>query len=94
MPIYEYECDACHYRFDRREGFDAEPVTACPRCHAKARRVIHSVPVIFKGSGFYSTDHGRGHRRSGGADGKKETPQEAVPANQPEKTPSESTDKN
>ena len=28
----------------------------CPRCQGKASRVIHSVPVIFKGSGFYVTD--------------------------------------
>jgi len=28
----------------------------CPQCQGKARRVIHSIPVIFKGSGFYSTD--------------------------------------
>lgn len=62
MPTYEYECDGCHCRFEMRQGFDAEPVSVCPRCQGKAHRVIHSVPVLFKGSGFYSTDHGRGHR--------------------------------
>ncbi|MBU2608674.1 MAG: FmdB family transcriptional regulator, partial [Chloroflexi bacterium] len=38
-----------------------EPVNICPKCQGKARRVIHSVPIIFKGSGFYVTDH----RKSG-----------------------------
>jgi len=56
MPIYEYECDACHHRFEKKQSFDAKPVTKCPRCGGKPRRVIRSAPVIFKGSGFYITD--------------------------------------
>lgn len=60
MPIYEYECTSCRSRFERRQRFDEEPVASCPECSGKARRVIHSVPVLFKGSGFYSTDYGRG----------------------------------
>jgi putative FmdB family regulatory protein len=57
MPIYEYECCLCHSRFEQRQHFDESAVTICPRCQGKARRVLHSVPVIFKGSGFYTTDH-------------------------------------
>jgi len=57
MPIYEYECGLCHFHFERKQGFDAEPVAVCPECQGKARRVIHSIPVIFKGSGFYTTDN-------------------------------------
>jgi len=57
VPIYEYECDACHFHFERRQRFDEEPIVMCPECQGKARRVIHSVPVIFKGSGFYTTDN-------------------------------------
>ena len=60
MPIYEYECSLCDYHFERKQKFDEEPVTMCPKCRGKARRVIHSVPVIFKGSGFYTTDHRKG----------------------------------
>lgn len=59
MPVYEYECSLCHCRFDRKQRFDEEPVAMCPACGARARRVIHSVPVIFKGSGFYCTDNRR-----------------------------------
>lgn len=66
MPIYEYECSSCGSRFDRRQRFDEEPIATCPECASKARRIIHSVPVLFKGSGFYSTDHGRGARRNPG----------------------------
>ncbi len=57
MPIYEYECGICSFRFERKQSFDAEPVAKCPECKEKARRVIHSIPVIFKGSGFYITDN-------------------------------------
>ena len=57
MPIYEYECGLCHFHFERKQGFDEEPVAVCPECQGKARRVICSIPVIFKGSGFYVTDN-------------------------------------
>jgi putative FmdB family regulatory protein len=56
VPLYEYECQDCHCHFDRRQRFDEEPVAICPECQGKARRVIHSTPIIFKGSGFYITD--------------------------------------
>lgn len=67
MPIYEYECSSCGSRFDRRQRFDEEPIATCPECASKARRIIHSVPVLFKGSGFYSTDHGSGTRHNSGS---------------------------
>ena len=60
MPIYEYECNLCQCRFERKQRFDEEPVASCPKCQGKARRVIHSVPIIFKGSGFYTTDNRKG----------------------------------
>ncbi len=60
MPIYEYECSLCHFHFERRQRFDDEPVTICPKCQGKTRRVLHSTPVIFKGSGFYITDNRKG----------------------------------
>ena len=73
MPIYEYECEPCGFCFERRQRFDEEPISICPECQGKARRVINSVPVIFKGSGFYVTDH----RKDGGnepEESKKESP--------------------
>ncbi len=57
MPIYEYECSVCDCRFERKQRFDEESVAMCPQCDGKSRRVIHSVPIIFKGSGFYVTDN-------------------------------------
>lgn len=57
MPIYEYECCVCDHHFEEKQSFDEEPVAVCPRCRGKSRRVLQSVPIIFKGSGFYVTDN-------------------------------------
>jgi len=56
MPTYEYECSQCDFHFERKQRFEEEPIAMCPKCQGKARRVINSVPIIFKGSGFYVTD--------------------------------------
>lgn len=68
MPIYEYECNSCHYRFDKRQGFDDAPLAECPKCQGISRRVFYPAPIIFKGSGFYVTDS----RGNSGGDGSKE----------------------
>jgi len=59
MPIYEYECDDCGHRFERHQSMASEPVKRCPHCRGPVRRVIYPVGIIFKGSGFYVTDHPR-----------------------------------
>ena len=60
MPRYDYECQSCHLVFEVKQSFSSEPVATCPDCMNGARRVIHSVPVVFKGSGFYVNDYGKG----------------------------------
>lgn len=57
MPIYEYECPDCGHRFERLQPVTAEEVEVCPNCGGQARRILQPVGIIFKGSGFYSTDH-------------------------------------
>ena len=64
MPIYEYQCDNGH-RFERAEGFDAPSEGRCERCGGPSRRVISLPAVIFKGSGFYSTDNRKSSATSG-----------------------------
>ena len=56
MPIYEYQCEACGHRFERRQGFHDAPVTICPECGGATRRLLQAPPIIFKGSGWYATD--------------------------------------
>ena len=57
MPLYEYECESCGIRFERMQHFKDEPLTVCPECEGHVHRVIQPVGIIFKGSGFYITDH-------------------------------------
>ena len=59
MPLYDYECLSCGHVFELRQSFNDEPVGSCPRCEGSSRRKFHAVPVIYKGTGFYTTDYGR-----------------------------------
>jgi putative FmdB family regulatory protein len=61
MPIYDYRCTNGH-RFEVLQKIADEPVTECEVCGAPAVRVLHPVAIHFKGSGFYSTDYGRGKK--------------------------------
>ena len=60
MPIYLYQCDSCGLRFERMQRMSEEPLTECPECEGEVHRVIQPVGIIFKGSGFYVTDHRQG----------------------------------
>ena len=57
MPLYEYKCEACGLRFERRQHFSDEPVKLCPDCGGAVARLIQPAGIIFKGSGFYVTDN-------------------------------------
>src|SRR5689334_20877788 len=61
MPIYEYRCTNGH-RFEVLQKIADDPITECEECGAPATRVLHPVAIHFKGSGFYSTDYGRGKK--------------------------------
>jgi putative FmdB family regulatory protein len=58
MPIYTYRCENCGVQFERRQNFSDAPLTRCPECNKKSLRKVYTpVGIVFKGSGFYSTDH-------------------------------------
>jgi len=58
MPIYTYRCENCGIQFDKRQHFTDEPLKTCPECGKPAlRKVFQPVGIVFKGSGFYATDH-------------------------------------
>jgi len=60
MPIYSYKCNNCEHEFDIRQRMSEDPLTICPNCDGEIRRVVNSVGVVFKGSGFYVTDNRNG----------------------------------
>ena len=89
MPVYEYECGNCLFRFEMKHGFEEEPQAICPQCQGRARRVFQSTPVIFKGSGFYITDSRKGKKPETGQE-KSEASQEKSEASQEKSEASQS----
>lgn len=72
MPTYEYACTSCDHTFERFESITAKPNPLCPQCNKrKAKRNISGGGgLIFKGSGFYTTDY---RSSSYSSDAKKDT---------------------
>ena len=91
MPTYEYECTSCKHRFETFQSMADDPLEKCPECGKKIRRLIGGgMGIIFKGSGFYSTDN-----RSGGngskSDSSESTTQTGKPATTGESSGSKET---
>lgn len=57
MPTYEYQCKTCNHRFETWQKMADEPLTICPECGGHIRRVLFPAGIVFKGPGFYKTDH-------------------------------------
>ena len=69
MPIYEYRCPNGH-TFEVFQKMADAPVETCVTCGAgPVEKILFPVAVHFKGSGFYSTDYGRGGRKAASKDG-------------------------
>jgi putative FmdB family regulatory protein len=69
MPIYEYRCPNGHV-FELFQRMTDDPPAVCEVCgEGPVTKVLHPVPVFFKGSGFYSTDYGRGKRKKEAGEG-------------------------
>jgi putative FmdB family regulatory protein len=59
MPVYEYRCKACDKTHEIEHGFNDPRPTRCPACGGQLVRVFHPIGLVFKGSGFHSTDYGK-----------------------------------
>ena len=69
MPIYEYKCPNGHL-FEVFHGMQEDGPSECEVCGASPlKTVLHPVAVHYKGSGFYSTDYGKGKQKEGGDSG-------------------------
>ena len=86
MPTYEYICDSCKNEFEKFQSIVAKPLRKCPQCgRSSIRRVIRGgVGVIFKGSGFYQTDH---RSKSYLEAAKKDAPEKKDPGEKKEASP-------
>ncbi|TMM36367.1 MAG: FmdB family transcriptional regulator [Actinobacteria bacterium] len=67
MPTYQYACTACGHQLEAVQSFADEPLTECPACEGRLRKLFSSVGVVFKGSGFYRTDSRSGATKDGAA---------------------------
>lgn len=56
MPTYQYRCTSCGKELEAVQKFSDPALTVCPECAGQLRKVFSAVGVVFKGSGFYSTD--------------------------------------
>jgi putative FmdB family regulatory protein len=56
VPTYEYACAECGERLEAVQKFSDDPLTECPACQGRLRKVFSPVGIVFKGSGFYRTD--------------------------------------
>jgi putative FmdB family regulatory protein len=83
MPIYEYRCPNGH-TFELFQRMSDPPPSECQICGATpVRKVLYPAAIHFKGSGFYSTDYGRGARKA----------EPARDGDQPDKKKDDKTDK-
>lgn len=57
MPTYQYRCTDCGRDLEVVQRFSDAALTTCPTCSGRLRKVFSAVGVVFKGSGFYSTDN-------------------------------------
>ncbi len=79
MPIYEYLCNTCRHNFEVWQKMTDETLTVCPACGEHIHRVLYPAGIVFKGSGFYKTDHGHGSVSSANSDAKKNEKTEDTP---------------
>jgi putative FmdB family regulatory protein len=64
MPTYQYACTSCGEKLEVVQKFSDDPLTVCPKCEGRLRKLFSAVGVVFKGSGFYKTDSRSSSRSS------------------------------
>ena len=73
MPVYTYRCGNCGVQFDQTQKFTDEALTKCPECGKNTLQKVYTpVGIVFKGSGFYATDHRSPSGQNSWASDKKE----------------------
>jgi putative FmdB family regulatory protein len=103
MPIYTYRCESCGVQFEKFQKFSDQSLTRCPECGKKTLRKVYApVGIVFKGSGFYSTDNrspsgaprttaSKSEEKSGDADKAAPTKPESKPNPEPKSSTTENS---
>ena len=69
MPLYEYECTACHRRTEKIQKFSDAELTICPYCSGPLERTITAPAFQFAGGGWYKDGYGSAKPATGGDSG-------------------------
>ena len=97
MPRYDYRCESCRNEFELVQTFAEAGKGTCPECSGAGQRVFHAVPVIYKGSGFYTTDYGRpkqpSENKNGSSDGSSSSSSDSSDSKSSGDSKSDSADK-
>jgi putative FmdB family regulatory protein len=79
MPLYEYECTACHKRTEKIQKFSDPEITVCPHCGGVLERVVSAPAIAFKGGGWYADGYGNAKPKSSGENGGKGSSSDSKP---------------
>jgi putative FmdB family regulatory protein len=69
MPIYGYRCEQCGHELEIRQSMSDEPLRVCPNCLGPLHKMVYPAGIIFKGSGYYTTDYPSASKSAGDGDG-------------------------
>ena len=90
MPMYEYECQACHRRTEKIQKFSDAELTVCPHCGGRLERTITAPSVQFAGGGWYKDLYSSVKPAASSASGESasKTASDSTPAPAPAAAPS------
>jgi putative FmdB family regulatory protein len=57
MPIYGYRCRSCGHEFEILQKMSDAPLKTCPKCSGQLAKIVYPAGIVYKGSGYYSTDY-------------------------------------
>jgi putative FmdB family regulatory protein len=63
LPIYEYQCEVCHHKFEVIQKVSDRPIGRCVLCQGKVHKVLSPPGLLFKGTGWYVTDYANRERK-------------------------------
>jgi putative FmdB family regulatory protein len=75
MPIYGYRCSSCGHQFEILQKMSDESLKTCPKCQGKLDKIIYPTGIIYKGSGYYTTDYKASGRDGESSNGKAPSPE-------------------
>lgn len=76
MPVYEYSCEKCRKHHEIMQKITEKPLTICPNCGGKMKKMISNTSFVLKGAGWYVTDYaGKGKKEAKESGEKKEKPE-------------------